>query len=84
MTSKIMPATAPAIATAIAMIAGLCVLQAFKVLRAQLSKAKFFFLTHLSMSELSELSELARSVRLDWLSFVTQQPAESTDRRSSQ
>ena len=80
MTSNIIPA----IATVFAMTTGLCVVQAFKVLLAQLSKAKFFFLTHLSMSELSELSELARSVRLDWLSFVAQQPAEPTDRRSSQ
>lgn len=35
----------PAIATTNAMTAGLCVLQAFKVLRSQLSKAKFSFLT---------------------------------------
>lgn len=35
----------PAIATTNAMTAGLCVLQAFKVMRGQLNKAKFAFLT---------------------------------------
>ncbi|KAH4262472.1 ubiquitin-activating enzyme E1-like [Parastagonospora nodorum] len=35
----------PAIATTNAMTAGLCVLQAFKVMRGQLNKAKFSFLT---------------------------------------
>jgi hypothetical protein len=35
----------PAIATTNAMTAGLCVLEAFKVLRSQLHKAKFSFLT---------------------------------------
>jgi ubiquitin-like 1-activating enzyme E1 B len=35
----------PAIATTNAMTAGLCVLQAFKVMRGQLDKAKFSFLT---------------------------------------
>lgn len=35
----------PAIATTNAMTAGLCVLQAFKVMRGQLDKAKFAFLT---------------------------------------
>ncbi|KAF2094781.1 hypothetical protein NA57DRAFT_60199 [Rhizodiscina lignyota] len=36
----------PAIATTNAMIAGLCVLQAFRVMREDLAKAKMVFLTH--------------------------------------